>query len=237
MIAAHIQHPRRSKRNDETSSFSRPRTGARTVGYRGLKKKRVRSGGGPSFRGGTTFKAVVCGGLETKPGASRSRTPLAPLKVGLVGDGDRAGRSRDSSVSGAEALTDTPMKLAGDKAVAMRSRSDSLEGGIRQLEALVHVFKGGVRSLAKEFNELKEEIDQVLMDFEALEDDHMAALASLEEEKGAVNDWIVKLKSCEAELIEVYRVLPEDAKLKLPDFSQATPSTRGVGDHQLVPDI
>ncbi|KAJ3541416.1 hypothetical protein NMY22_g3899 [Coprinellus aureogranulatus] len=105
------------------------------------------------------------------------------------------------------------VELAADRVERFKSRTDSLEDHIEELEMLVHAFKGKVTEVAKEFDGLKDGLSTILEEYEAMETDHFDALAALEEESAAASHWLGCLRNAEVEIFHLHRVLPEDVDI------------------------
>lgn len=114
----------------------------------------------------------------------------------------------------------------------VKRRASALEWRIEGLEDMVLAFKSKLRGVARDFDGLKKEIDHLSLEFEAMEDDHMAALDCLREEKFTSQEYAGKLRDAEAEIELLHQSLPtkelgEDTLLG--GFSQAQ-STKPVDD-------
>lgn len=103
-----------------------------------------------------------------------------------------------------EVAPDSVVELASDKTAKVKTRVAKLDSLISEMEELVYDFKGKVRGVAREFEDLKADIDALSLEFEAQENDHMAALACLEEERHTRRDYIGKLRNAEVEILHLY---------------------------------
>lgn len=116
-------------------------------------------------------------------------------------------------------------ELACDKAAKVKVHRISLEDKIRELETLAHAFRKKVKGVSKEFEKLKAGMDGLTHDFEVLEEDHIAALASLGEEKATATSYLGILRNREKELALIYQNLeghPDELDIIPGCFSQVT---------------
>lgn len=109
----------------------------------------------------------------------------------------------------------------------IKARTDDLDSRIRDLKGLAKTLRGTAKEVAKDFNALKESVGELTHNFEALEADHIAALACLEEEKDTVNHYVGTLRNVEKELFLIYQKLeghPDELDILPGGFSQAMSS-------------
>ncbi|KAF6745696.1 hypothetical protein DFP72DRAFT_1077081 [Ephemerocybe angulata] len=76
-----------------------------------------------------------------------------------------------------------------DIRAAIGLRVSILEVGFQELEELVARFKGSVENIAKEFEDLSNDIDNLSNECEAAEIDYLTAAHAVEEEKATVAHW------------------------------------------------
>ncbi|KAJ3540912.1 hypothetical protein NMY22_g4109 [Coprinellus aureogranulatus] len=109
--------------------------------------------------------------------------------------------------------------LASDKVKKMKASADVVEMRVEELESLIRAFGRKVKRVNNDLAGLRDEIDHVSEQFEAMEDDNLRLIDCLDEERTSRWSYIEKLRMCEAELFHVYQQCPE-AREAGADFSQ-----------------
>lgn len=104
------------------------------------------------------------------------------------------------------------------------ARAVKLESDIRSLENLVDGFKVKVDDIVEQFEGLREVLGRYSLSFDALETDHIRALAALQEEKETVVAYRGNLANAEIELSILRDKLPAD-EAAIGGFSQARPGS------------
>jgi outer membrane murein-binding lipoprotein Lpp len=110
-------------------------------------------------------------------------------------------------------------------ATRLKAQSSCLEDKVRDLDEMVRMFRTKIKGVSRDFQTFKTDVDQLAHEFDALEDDHRRALASLEEEKSTATRWLGLLRNREKELFIVYQNLeghPDESDLVAGCFSQVT---------------
>lgn len=100
---------------------------------------------------------------------------------------------------------------------------NELDGKVRGLETLVDGFKGKVDDLVQQFGGLKEGIEELVLQCDAVEQDYFMALDAVDEEKETVAKYKGFLKNTEVENDLLRQNVPEDKIQFVQAFSQARP--------------
>lgn len=109
----------------------------------------------------------------------------------------------------------TPVGLADDDGAG------KLIHCIRRVEGLVEGFKGKVDDLSKEFEAMRVEIDDHLLKFHGLEQDHAMALECISEERATVGRYVGWLANAERQIDLLHTVVPDEHRDVDGAFSQA----------------
>lgn len=105
----------------------------------------------------------------------------------------------------------------------VKIKADAVERGVRELESLAQDFKRKVDSVAVEFEDLREELNEYALEHDALLTDHSMALASLDEEKVTSERYHGYLRNAEVEIKILKSLVPDDQLDYQVGFSQARP--------------
>lgn len=95
-------------------------------------------------------------------------------------------------------------RSARDKAVALGSH-------IGELEHMAASFKLKVEDIAREFEMLRDELDECVLKIDALETDHSTVLDAYEEEKVTASTYYGWLRNAEVEVEVLRRAVPPDS--------------------------
>ncbi|TEB31007.1 hypothetical protein FA13DRAFT_1791735 [Coprinellus micaceus] len=215
----------RGKENIRSGFKSRPQVRATTPTPKSRASTGKKGGGdtSPQTLGLDLTKSRAAFSMtQSRKTFPKVRTPLAPLPEDVTDDSEDSNLVPSPTIHQKIALWS---RKGGESASSRNDRVKAhttlIEKRVHQLEVLARGFNEKVAGVVQEFKELVKELSEYSEEFEALEVDHLHALAAVEEERSSVYDYIDKLRDAKVQISVLHECIETGSGEPLCGYSQA----------------